>query len=55
MRKLAEMIGDLIDGDPRILAGFGVVIAIVIGGIVYARVTRARRLKAKAKIVRRRD
>ncbi|GJM19419.1 MAG: hypothetical protein DHS20C14_16320 [Phycisphaeraceae bacterium] len=55
MRKLAEMVGDLVEGDPKILIGIGVVIVVVVGCAIYAKATKARRLRAQAKFVRRRD
>ncbi|MEQ8769450.1 MAG: hypothetical protein RIB60_02955 [Phycisphaerales bacterium] len=55
MRRLMDMLGDLITGDPRVAIGLGVVIALVIAAVIYARVTRAKRLKAQAKFVRKRD
>ncbi len=54
MNRIGDFIGDLVS-DPRLAAALGVVVVIVIAGVVIARATRAKRMKAQAKFVRRRD
>ncbi len=49
------MFGDLIEGDIRVLIGLGVVLAIVVAGVIYAKMTRAKRMRAQARFVRKRD
>lgn len=54
MRRLFEMLGDLMNADSRVLAGVLTALGLLIALIVYARLTRVRRLRAQARVIRKR-
>ena len=54
MRRLFEMVGDIMTGDPRVRAGVLGGLGLIVALIVYARLTRVRRLRAQARVIRKR-
>ena len=48
------MLGDLMNADSRVLAGVLTALGLLIALIVYARLTRVRRLRAQARVIRKR-